>query len=80
MFTKKLPLIIALTFLTAWPAFAQYGALSKEQRILYTQQNPYERFEDGRPRVPDDILERMKKSHDRGSLECSPPKWLPSSI
>ena len=61
MFTKKLPLIIALTFLTAWPAFAQYGALSKEQRILYTQQNPYERFEDGRPRVPDDILERMKK-------------------
>ena len=30
-------------------------------RILYTKQNPYERFEDGRPRVPDDILERMKK-------------------
>ncbi|MBN2327173.1 MAG: RraA family protein [Candidatus Omnitrophica bacterium] len=41
-------------------AYAQYGVLSKEERIAYTGQNPYERFEDGRPRVPDSILERMK--------------------
>jgi regulator of RNase E activity RraA len=40
--------------------FCQFGTLSKEERILYTRENPYERFEDGRPRVPDDILERMK--------------------
>ena len=46
----------------AWPLFAQaqYGTFTKEQRILYTRENPYPRFEDGRPRVPDEILERMK--------------------
>ncbi len=47
----------------AWPLFAQaqYGTFTKEQRILFTRQNPYPRFEDGRPRVPDEILERMKQ-------------------
>ncbi|RJP26267.1 MAG: RraA family protein [Candidatus Omnitrophota bacterium] len=49
-----------LLFLFANLSHSQYGALTKEQRILYTQKNPYDRFEDGRPRVPDDILARMK--------------------
>ncbi len=35
--------------------------ISQEKIVELTSQNPYERFEDGRPRVPDDILERMKK-------------------
>ena len=39
---------------------AQYGTFSKEERILFTQNNPFERFEDGRPKVPDEWLERMK--------------------
>ncbi len=51
--------MIALTIANL--AHAQYGTFSKEMRILYTKQNPYNRFDDGRPRVPDDILERMKK-------------------
>ncbi len=33
----------------------------KEDIELWTQKNPYDRFPDGRPRVPDDILERMKE-------------------
>lgn len=33
---------------------------SKEDMIELTALNPYERFDDGRPRVPDDLLERMK--------------------
>ncbi|MFQ6040025.1 MAG: RraA family protein [Candidatus Poribacteria bacterium] len=33
----------------------------KEDIIEWTKLNPYGRFPDGRPRVPDDILERMKK-------------------
>ena len=32
----------------------------KENIIFMTPQNPYERFPDGRPHVPDDLLERMK--------------------
>lgn len=31
-----------------------------EDIVRWTQKNPFDRFPDGRPRVPDDILERMK--------------------
>jgi 4-hydroxy-4-methyl-2-oxoglutarate aldolase len=33
---------------------------SREDLIEMTRLNPFERFPDGRPRVPDDLLERMK--------------------
>jgi regulator of RNase E activity RraA len=33
---------------------------SREDLIELTKLNPFDRFEDGRPRVPDDILERMR--------------------
>lgn len=35
-------------------------SLSREQLIKYTQQNPFERFPDGRPKVPDALLEKLK--------------------
>ena len=35
--------------------------MSRKKIIELTSQNPYDRFEDGRPRVPDEILERMKR-------------------
>ncbi len=41
-------------------AFAQPGILSRELLIKYTPDWKGERFEDGRPRVPDGILQRMK--------------------
>jgi regulator of RNase E activity RraA len=34
--------------------------LTKEQMIAYTAKNPYERFQDGRPKVPDNLLEKVK--------------------
>jgi regulator of RNase E activity RraA len=40
-------------------AHAQW-TLTKDQMIAYTPKNPYERFEDGRPKVPDGILEKVK--------------------
>ncbi|MEO8371706.1 MAG: dimethylmenaquinone methyltransferase, partial [Candidatus Solibacter sp.] len=39
---------------------AQLNTLTKEQMIEYTAQNPFERFADGRPKVPDSIIERAK--------------------
>jgi regulator of RNase E activity RraA len=33
---------------------------SREDLVELTSLNPFERFEDGRPKVPDDLLERMK--------------------
>jgi len=57
---RKLIFAIAILCAMAHLAAAQYGTFSKEERILYTKKNPYDRFQDGRPRVPDDILQRMK--------------------
>ena len=33
----------------------------REKIIAMTPQNPFDRFDDGRPNVPDDIVERMRK-------------------
>jgi len=46
--------------LVAPPLRAQLNTLTKEQMIEYTAQNPFERFPDGRPKVPDAIIERAK--------------------
>jgi regulator of RNase E activity RraA len=41
-------------------AKAQLYTLTKEQLIEYTAQNPFERFPDGRPKVPDALMQRAK--------------------
>ena len=41
-------------------ASAQLFQWTPEQLIKYTSKNPYDRFPDGRPKVPDEMLERMK--------------------
>lgn len=44
------------------PAFslAQVFTLTKDQLIEYTAQNPFERFPDGRPKVPDSLIARAR--------------------
>ncbi|WP_109487053.1 RraA family protein [Occallatibacter savannae] len=44
----------------ACPASAQQGFFTREDVIKYTPDWHGERFADGRPKVPDDILDRMK--------------------
>jgi regulator of RNase E activity RraA len=39
---------------------AQIFTFSREQMIKYTARNPFERFPDGRPKVPDSILEKVR--------------------
>lgn len=54
----------AISFhLICTPLFAQQ--ISKEELVFLTQQWKGERFEDGRPKVPDDLLNRMRLvTHD----------------
>ena len=40
---------------------AQMLKLTREQMIEYTPKNPYERFEDGRPKVPASLLEKARE-------------------
>jgi 4-hydroxy-4-methyl-2-oxoglutarate aldolase len=40
----------------------QFSGFSKEDLIKYTAAAPYDRFEDGRPKVPDQYIEALKNS------------------
>lgn len=62
-FLKSVCFCAAVIFAGAFlmqSADAQIFTLSKEQLLKYTAKTEYERFPDGRPRVPDDLLERLK--------------------
>src|SRR5579871_2364191 len=39
---------------------AQIYTLTRDQLVKMTSENPYERFPDGRPKVPDNLLEKCK--------------------
>jgi regulator of RNase E activity RraA len=41
------------------PAYGQIFSLTREQMIEFTKHNPYERFPDGRPKVPKALLDRV---------------------
>ncbi|MBA2302833.1 MAG: dimethylmenaquinone methyltransferase [Acidobacteria bacterium] len=51
---------VAATLLFANVAFAQLFQWTSQQLVKYTGKNPYDRFPDGRPKVPDDMLQRLK--------------------
>jgi regulator of RNase E activity RraA len=56
------PLVMAMvagSFFLA-QAWGQVFTMTREQLIKYTSKNPYERFADGRPKVPDALLEKFK--------------------
>src|SRR6476661_11297772 len=57
------PLTIAIltaALLTPVLSYAQLFTLTKDQMIELTAQNPFERFADGRPKVPDALIERAR--------------------
>jgi regulator of RNase E activity RraA len=54
-------LTVALLLMITLPAAAQPGVLTKQQLIEYTPDWKGERFPDGRPKVSDAILDRMKR-------------------
>jgi regulator of RNase E activity RraA len=61
---KQFALVIlcsAVLVVTVPSAWAQEGFFTPEDVIKYTPDWHGERFPDGRPKVPDDILDRMKK-------------------
>jgi regulator of RNase E activity RraA len=49
-----------LTVAVAMIALPQSITLSRQQLIEYTAQNPFERFPDGRPKIPDSLIERAR--------------------
>ncbi len=59
--TKRLALgVAAALLLTAGLVDAQLFKLTREQVVEITADNPFERFPDGRPKVPDALIEQAK--------------------
>src|SRR5438270_1479686 len=58
---KQLMPLLFLSLAAASHIRGQVFSLSKDQMLKYTAQNPFERFADGRPKVPDALLERFKE-------------------
>jgi len=52
--------VCAAGLLVPAPGSAQLYKLTKEQLTELTAQNPFERFADGRPKVPDALMERAR--------------------
>jgi regulator of RNase E activity RraA len=52
--------VAALLLTLAAPCHAQLFRLTREQIVEITADNPFERFPDGRPKIPDHLLERAK--------------------
>ena len=42
------------------PASGQLLTFSKQDLIAYTAKNPFDRLSDGRPKVPDELIERAR--------------------
>lgn len=59
VFVRLVAAAALVLFTAAFPLVAQ--EIPREQLEFYTQEWQGERFPDGRPRVPDDIVERMAK-------------------
>ncbi len=58
----RIAIAVAVAMIFAPLGLAQLGMYSKEQRIAFTPEWHGERFPDGRPNVPDSVLERLKST------------------
>ena len=52
--------IVAVVLAVPAIAHAQLFTLTKDQMVEWTAQNPFDRFPDGRPKVPDALIERAR--------------------
>lgn len=52
--------VFAMALFAPLLAHAQLFKLSREELVAFTAQNPFERFPDGRPKIPDSLIERAR--------------------
>jgi regulator of RNase E activity RraA len=67
-------------FLCAFAANAQVFTFTKEQMVKYTSKNPFDRFADGRPKVPDALLEKVKGLSVEEIWSVLPGKGYPNQF
>jgi regulator of RNase E activity RraA len=65
--------IVPLALLAAVNARGQINNLTREELIKYTASNPFDRFPDGRPKIPDALLERFKDMSSEELMSAGQP-------
>ena len=60
-FVKVILCVCVISFFGSPSVQAQLLNFSKQDLVDYTAQEPFERFPDGRPKVPNDLLERARE-------------------
>jgi 4-hydroxy-4-methyl-2-oxoglutarate aldolase len=70
----RFALAVWLVLLAPILSHAQLFTLTREQLIEFTAQNPFERFADGRPKVPDALIERARGLSSEEVLAILPGK------
>src|SRR5688500_7712552 len=73
-------LVLAAMCFGAGPASAQLFQWTPEQLIKYTSKNPYDRCPGGRPKVPDEMLERLKGLVAEEVQAVLPAKGFPNQF
>jgi regulator of RNase E activity RraA len=68
----------ACLLLLASMASAQLLTLTKDQMVKLTAKNPFERFDDGRPKVPDALIQRLKGLSAEDVWTILPGKGFPN--
>ncbi len=66
--------LVVAALLVSAAAHAQLFTLTKEQLIAYSAQNPFERFPDGRPKVPDAHIARARDLSSEDIFSVLPGK------
>ena len=62
-----------LALFAAVDARGQINSLTREELIKYTSPNPFGRFPDGRPKIPDALLERFKDVSSEELMSAGQP-------
>ncbi len=70
--------VLAAVILTQVAPHAQLFTLSRDQMLELTAQNPFDRFPDGRPKVPDPLIERARSLSAEEVLAVLPGKGFRS--
>ena len=65
--------VCLLALFAAVDARGQINNLTREQLITYTAPNPFDRFPDGRPKIPDALLEKFKDISSEELLGAGQP-------
>jgi len=54
--------LLVFSIVLSLVAFGQVDGFGKDELIKYTRENPFERLDDGRPKVPDTLIDRLRNA------------------